>query len=295
MSDYNLLQNTGLDLDKVDAIIRAALSEDLSEDLKEDLGKGDITTLSILEDHPVRKAEFIAKQRGVIAGLPIAGRVFGLIDGSIIWNALVEEGADVEPGIRVATIEGPVLALLSGERTALNFVQRLSGIATLTNEFVKAVSHTEAKILDTRKTAPGLRILDKYAVKTGGGTNHRQGLFDGILLKDNHIALAGGITEAIELVRQRHGQKFKIEVETKTLDQVEKAVSAGADIIMLDNMDTSTMVKALEIIDKKALVEASGGVNLETVAEIASTGVDFISVGGLTHSAPALDVSMDMV
>ena len=263
--------------------------------LREDLGPGDITADSIFSENAQCDAAIKAKAEGIIAGLPLAKRVFRRLDAEAEWIELKREGNGVEPGEMVARISGRARAVLSGERTALNFISRLSGIATLTHRFVTAVSGLPVKILDTRKTVPGMRALDKYGVTVGGGTNHRFGLFDGVLIKDNHIALAGGIENAVSKLRKNLKRGMPIEVETTTLEEVSEALSAGADIIMLDNMDLRTISKAVDLIRGRALVEVSGGVSLENVREVAETGVQLISVGSLTHSAPALDVSMDML
>ncbi len=276
-----------LDFSRVDRIIEYAL--------REDLGDGDVTTNSLATEKEDSKAVIRAKARGVIAGLPIAKRVFQKLDPTVVCVDNIGDGEDIKPGDILSEINGGTRALLSGERLALNILQRLSGIATLTSKYVKAVEGLPVKILDTRKTAPGLRILDKYAVSVGGGFNHRFGLFDGVLIKDNHIAIAGGIQEAVAAIRKKYKQKYKIEVETSDLEQVKEALIAGADIIMLDNMSPEQMRKAVRLIDRNALVEASGGINLKNVRGVAETGVDFISVGALTHSAPALDIGLYMV
>jgi nicotinate-nucleotide pyrophosphorylase (carboxylating) len=231
----------------------------------------------------------------VIAGLPIAKRVFQKLDPTVVCVDNISDGEDIKPGDILSEINGGTRALLSGERLALNILQRLSGIATLTSKYVKAVEGLPVKVLDTRKTAPGLRVLDKYAVSAGGGYNHRFGLFDGVLIKDNHIRIAGGIADAVAAVRKKYRQKYKIEVETSDLEQVKEALIAGADIIMLDNMTPEQMRKAVRLIDRNALVEASGGITLRNVREVAETGVDCISVGALTHSASALDIGLYVV
>jgi nicotinate-nucleotide pyrophosphorylase (carboxylating) len=276
-----------LDFSRVDRIIEYAL--------REDLGDGDVTTNSLATEKEDSKAVIRAKAKGVIAGLPIAKRVFQKLDPTVVCVDNIGDGEDIKPGDILSEINGGTRALLSGERLALNILQRLSGIATLTSKYVKVVEGLPVKILDTRKTAPGLRILDKYAVSVGGGFNHRFGLFDGVLIKDNHIAIAGGIQEAVAVIRKKYKQKYKIEVETSDLEQVKEALIAGADIIMLDNMSPEQMRKAVRLIDRNALVEASGGINLKNVRGVAETGVDFISVGALTHSAPALDIGLYMV
>ncbi len=268
-----------------DNIIRLALAEDLP--------KGDVTSEAIFGARDKARAIFRAKQDGVIAGLDVAQRVFALIDRRCKFTARVKDGAKVKEGQIIADVAGSTRALLAGERTALNFLQRMSGIATVTSWYVRAVIGTRARILDTRKTVPGLRALDKYAVKMGGGTNHRMSLSDMAMIKDNHIKAAGGIRAAVAAVRKR--STVSVEVEASTLTQVREAVEAGADIVMLDNMSLSMMREAVRIVRGRTLVEASGSVSLENVRKVARTGVDFVSVGRLTHSALALDISMKIV
>lgn len=262
--------------------------------LEEDIGPGDVTTLCVVSPQTRLRGRFLVKEAGVIAGLPVAGLVFQLLDPKVRFHPLVGDGTAVFPGEVVAEVEGPGRAILSGERTALNFLQRMSGIATLTRRYVEAVAGTRAVIMDTRKTAPGLRLLDKWAVRLGGGQNHRLGLYDMVLIKDNHIVAAGGITKAVEQVRRGRGTGIMIEVEVKNLDELEEALALGVDRIMLDNMDLATMRQAVEITAGRAKLEASGGVTLENVAAIAATGVDYISVGALTHSVKALDISLEI-
>jgi nicotinate-nucleotide pyrophosphorylase (carboxylating) len=276
-----------LDFNRVDRIIEYAL--------REDLGDGDITTNSLASEKDDSKAVIRAKEKGVIAGLPIAKRVFQKLDPTVVCVDNIGDGESIRPGDTLSEINGGTRALLSGERLVLNILQRLSGIATLTSKYVKAVEGLPVKILDTRKTAPGLRMLDKYAVSVGGGYNHRFGLFDMVLIKDNHIKIAGGISEAVAVIRKKYRQKYKIEVETSGFEEVKEALIAGADIIMLDNMTPEQMKKAVRMIDKNAIVEASGGITLRNVREVAETGVDFISVGSLTHSASALDIGLYVV
>jgi nicotinate-nucleotide pyrophosphorylase (carboxylating) len=237
-------------------------------------------------------ARLIAKEQMVVAGLATAARVFTTLDPGISFKPCLHDGEKAAPGTVLATVHGDAALLLMGERVALNLLQRLCGIATLTTSFVEAVSGTKARIVDTRKTTPGLRQLEKYAVRVGGGINHRTGLYDGVLIKENHIAAAGGITEAIRRARAYIPHTLKIEIETETLAQVDEALAAGADIIMLDNMTLEEMRTAVGTIGNQAQVEASGGVNLERVRAIAETGVDIISVGALTHSPRAMDISM---
>lgn len=259
--------------------------------LREDVGEGDITTDSIIPAGTRRKAKMVAKADGVVAGLPVAEMVFRHLDPDMTWNVLTPEGSPVKKGDVMVEFEGTYRALLTGERTALNFLQRLSGIATMSARYADAVKDFKTVILDTRKTLPGFRMLDKYAVKTGGASNHRIGLFDMAMIKDNHIEVAGGITEAVKAVRNNIKEGIRIEVETTTIAQVQEALDAGADIIMLDNMDNETMRKSVELIAGRAKVEASGNMTLERLKEVAATGVDFISIGALTHSVSALDIS----
>lgn len=269
---------------EIDRIIERALAEDIHT--------GDITTLAVVPVSRPVKGVLLAKEELVLAGIDVAARVFGILDKGIEFKPLVADGALAKKGTVLARFSGDASTLLQGERVALNLLQRMSGVATLTSRYVSAVAGTRARIVDTRKTTPGLRILEKYAVRVGGGINHRTGLYDGVLIKENHIVAAGGITEAVQRARAYIPHTLKIEIETETLDQVKEAVAAGADIIMLDNMDLVAMRTAVEFIAGRAVVEASGGVNLQSVKGIADTGVDIISVGALTHSAPAMDISM---
>jgi len=289
---------TGLDPLYLRPIIQDALAEDI--------GSGDITTLLTIPEDATAVAEFVAKQSGIIAGMDVLAEVFtGApdlefwrdVDSAIVteFEPLSRDGYRVSAGDVLARVDGLARSILTGERVALNFLQRMSGIATLTAEYVGRVSHTNARIVDTRKTTPGLRRLEKYAVTVGGGFNHRFGLSDGILIKDNHIAAAGGITAAVDSAKAQAPHTLKIEVEVADLDMLREAIAAGADIVMLDNMDIETMRRAVETADSRVLLEASGGVNLDTVSAIAETGVDLISVGALTHSAPALDISLNFV
>lgn len=259
--------------------------------LTEDVGSGDITTDNIIPAETRRRAKMVAKADGVVAGLPVAEMVFKKLDPTLTWNVLTLEGSRIKKGDVMVEFEGTYRALLIGERTALNFLQRLSGIATMSAKYADAVKDFKTVILDTRKTLPGFRILDKYAVKTGGASNHRIGLYDMAMIKDNHIEVAGGITNAVNAVRSKISKDIKIEVETTTMEQVQEALDAGADIIMLDNMDNETMRKSVELIAGRAKVEASGNMTLERLREVAATGVDFISIGALTHSVSALDIS----
>ena len=269
-----------------------ALDRIIENALQEDIHTGDITTLAVVPDHKRVVARLVAKEQLVLAGIEVAARVFTILDSKVVFTQHASDGATLNPGDLLAEIEGDASILLQGERVALNLLQRMCGVATLTSRYVAAVDGTKARIVDTRKTTPGLRVLEKYAVRVGGGTNHRTGLYDGVLIKENHITAAGGITEAVRRARSYIPHTIKIEVETETLEEVQEAVAAGADIIMLDNMDLPTMRQGVAIVSGRALVEASGGVNLETVRGIAETGVDIISVGALTHSARAMDISM---
>jgi len=263
--------------------------------LEEDLEHGDITTDAVF-DQETASARFVAREPLVACGMEqVAARAFCLLGGQLEFGQLASDGNRKETGEVLLTVQGPVRTLLRGERVALNLVQRLCGVATLTRAFVDLVQGLPVRIVDTRKTTPGLRMLEKYAVRCGGGRNHRYSLSDGVMLKDNHIAACGSITEAVKRLRGRIPHTLKIEVECDTPAQVEECLGCGVEIIMLDNMDTATMKEAVRLIDGQALVEASGGVNTETVRAIAETGVDVISIGGLTHSSPAVDIGMDWV
>ncbi len=265
------------------------------EALNEDLGFQDLTTEAIISETHCSVAEITAKATGIIAGMDIAKCAFKLLDEEVSFQTKIADGAKVSPGQVVAVIEGRTRTLLGGERVALNFLQRLSGIATGTNKAVESVKNFPCHLVDTRKTTPGLRGMEKYAVRTGGGYNHRFGLFDAILIKDNHITAAGGITEAVSLVRAKVGHMVKVEVETETLAQVEEALRTSVDIIMLDNMSADQMKEAVQLINKEVLTEASGGINLDNLVRVAETGVDLISLGWLTHSAQALDLSLNII
>jgi nicotinate-nucleotide pyrophosphorylase (carboxylating) len=262
--------------------------------LEEDIGPGDVTTNSIVPPDASLRGRIVAKQDGVVAGLELARQVMLALSQQIEFVAQMGDGASVTRGTVLANVEGSARALLTGERTALNFLGRMSGISTLTRKFVDAVAGTKAVILDTRKTAPGLRTTDKLAVRLGGGQNHRTGLFDMVLIKDNHIDFAGSITAAIERVRAS-GIKLEIEVETRSLDNVREALALGVERILLDNMSPQTMREAVAISDGRAKLEASGNVTLANVLEVAVTGVDYISVGALTHSPTVFDVSLEFV
>lgn len=260
--------------------------------LAEDIHTGDITTRAVVPGKRPATARLIAKEELTLAGIDVAGQVFRRLNRETVFSPCQADGALLAKGDLLATMSGDASDLLMGERVALNLLQRMSGVATLTTRFVAAVAGTKARIVDTRKTTPGLRELEKYAVRVGGGINHRTGLYDGVLIKENHIAAAGGISEAISRARAYIPHTLKIEIETESLSQVEEALAAGADIIMLDNMSLEEMRSAVAMIAGRALVEASGGVNLDTVRAIAETGVDIISVGALTHSPRAMDISM---
>ncbi len=288
--------------EQIKAIVQRALAEDV--------GSGDVTSQWILPPEMWVRGHFLAKAQGVLAGLEVVRQVFQQVDERIAFQARMKDGDAISKGDVVATVEGPAASILTAERTALNFLQRMSGIATLTRRYVEAVTGTRAVILDTRKTAPGLRLLDKWAVRLGGGQNHRLGLYDMVLIKDNHIAAAGGITQAVERVRQRNQQGLcpepfdyaqdvrveglAVEVEVKSLAELEEALALNVDRIMLDNMNLGEMRRAVEVTAGRVPLEASGNVTLETAAAIAATGVDYISVGALTHSVKALDISLEV-
>ncbi len=272
-------------------------SDVVNRALNEDLGRGDITSRSIVRYGVSARGSFIAKQDLVLAGLEIADLVFGWFDEYIQIESTAADGDEIKEGKVFARVIGDAQMLLSAERTALNFLQHLSGVATMTRKYAQAVAGTGAKIVDTRKTVPGLRALEKYAVTVGGGHNHRLGLDDGVLIKDNHLTMSGSIAEAVRRTRDAAGHLHKIEVEVATLDQVREALDAKADILLLDNMTPEIARQAVQIVrereqnDRRTLLEASGGINLSNVREYAETGVDLISVGALTHSAPAVDIS----
>lgn len=266
-----------------DKWIKAALEEDITSE--------DVTTAAIMKEGKRGTVELICKEDGILSGIGIFKRVFELL-GEVEFETKFKDGDTIIKGEVIGRLEGLISVLLSGERTALNYLQRMSGIATITNKFAKALDGTHTKLLDTRKTTPGMRIFEKYSVKVGGGYNHRYNLSDGILIKDNHIAAAGGVKEAVEMAKEYAPFVRKIEVEVENLEMVKEAVEAGADIIMLDNMSDDVMRMAIELIAGRALTECSGNVTLERLAQIAATGVDYVSCGALTHSAPILDLSM---
>jgi nicotinate-nucleotide pyrophosphorylase (carboxylating) len=268
----------------IDGLIRTALDEDI--------GPGDVTTAATITPGTMARAELVAKEEFVLAGLDIVRRVFEILDARVAFEGLSKDGLTVRRGEVFAWLKGDAASLLQGERVALNLLQRLSGVATLTARFVREVAGTGATIVDTRKTTPGLRALEKYAVRVGGGGNHRMALYDGVLIKENHAAAAGGITTAVTRARRQAPHTLKIEVEVRDLNEVAEALAAGADILLLDNMDLAQLRAAVELVAGRAVTEASGGVNLETVRAIAETGVDLISVGALTHSYRSVDISM---
>ncbi len=260
--------------------------------LEEDITSEDITTNAIMRENQLGEAQLLCKQEGIIAGLDVFARVFTLLDANTKVELFFKDGDKVKSGDLLARIEGDIRVILSGERTALNYLQRMSGIATHTRKLADLLDGSKTKLLDTRKTTPNMRIFEKYAVKVGGGYNHRYNLSDGILIKDNHIGAAGGVKQAVALAKEYAPFVRKIEVEVENLDMLKEALEAGADIIMLDNMDTETMKKAVQIVDGRAETECSGNVTRERVADIISTGVDYVSCGALTHSSPILDVSL---
>ena len=277
---------TNIDTAVIQDIVRRALGEDV--------GDGDVSTEWTVPTDSLLRAHFFIKADGVLAGLAVAQMVLEQLDPRVHFAALVSDGSPVRRGDIVATVEGSGRAILSGERTALNLLQRMSGIATATRRYTDAVAGTRAVILDTRKTAPGLRLLDKWAVRLGGGQNHRTGLYDMVLIKDNHIAAAGGITAAVQRVRERNAQRLPIEVEVRTMAELDEALGLQLDRIMLDNMSPDVMREAVLRVAGRTPLEASGNVCLDTVGAIARTGVDFISVGQITHSVKALDISLDV-
>ncbi|WGU93267.1 carboxylating nicotinate-nucleotide diphosphorylase [Paenibacillus dendritiformis] len=276
---------------------RLALRRQLEAWLQEDIGTGDVTTAYTIPAGHQSRGIIHAKEDGMIAGLPVSEAVFEIVDPSLRFTAQVEDGAVVARGTVLAEVEGSTHSILSGERLALNLLQRLSGIATKTNKFVQAIDGLNTKLVDTRKTTPGHRALEKYAVRVGGGSNHRFGLYDTVMIKDNHIKGAGGIEAAVSRARANIPYTMNIEVEAESIEQVKEALQAGADIIMLDNMDTARMREAVGLIREAAphvLIEASGGVTLDTIRDKALTGVDVVSVGALTYSFDALDISLDL-
>lgn len=268
------------------------IDEYLKNALKEDITSEDVTTNSVMRTYKKGSAQLICKEDGVICGLSVFARVFELLDSRVIFETTYHDGDVMKKGDLIGKVTGDIRALLSGERTALNYLQRMSGIATYTNEYAKELKGYKTTLLDTRKTTPGMRPFEKYAVRIGGGSNHRYNLSDGVLLKDNHIGAAGSVTKAVAMAKEYAPFVRKIEVEVENLDMVAEAIAAGADIIMLDNMDNETMRKAVEMIGDKAKTECSGNVTKERLREIAKIGVDFVSSGALTHSAPIIDFSL---
>lgn len=286
MIDRIVATHPALPLFVIEPIVRAALHEDLGR-------AGDVTSDAVITADAQAVAAVVARGDGRAAGLRAAALTFALLDAEISFEVLCPDGADVQAGATLAILRGRARALLTGERTALNFLGRLSGIATATRDMVACVRGTQARIADTRKTTPGLRVLEKYAVRVGGGINHRFGLDDAVLIKDNHIAAAGGITAAAERARANVGHMVKIEVEVDTLPQLEEALACGVDAVLLDNMTVQELIEAVRIVRGRCLTEASGSITMQNVAAIAASGVDVISVGGITHGAPWLDVALD--
>lgn len=274
-------------------------SEDVSrllrDALREDIGTGDITTLSVIDSTRQGYGRYVAKEDGILCGMDVVKEVFRMLDPSVVLTCHFEDGASIRRGDVLAEVRGNAVSILSGERVGLNLLQHLSGIATRTREAVDAVCGTSAHIVDTRKTTPGMRVLEKYAVRVGGGSNHRFNLADGVLIKDNHIVAAGSITAAVAAAKRHAPHTLKVEVETETMEQVDEAIAAGADIIMLDNMDNATMRAAVERIAGRALTEASGNMGERDLRTVAETGVDLISIGALTHSVRAMDISLKFV
>mgnify|MGYP000920864270 FL=1 len=271
----------------VDKLIKNALIEDINY--------GDVTTDNLLLGSEVSKGRFIAKEPGVIAGINVAKRVFEIVDSSIRFSSKVKDSSKVDKGNVIAELEGNSKSILKGERVALNILQRMCGIATKTNKMVDLVKDYDVKVVDTRKTLPGFRILDKYSVTAGGGYNHRLNLSDFVMIKDNHIRAVGSITEAVKRIKNKIPFTTKVEVEVENMDQLKEAVNTEVDVIMLDNMDVDTMKKAVKFVDKRFILEASGNVNEDTITRIASTGVDIISIGALTHSVKAMDISLKFI
>lgn len=277
-----MLENNPL----VDGIIRRALEEDI--------GDGDLTTEAVVDPRATGRAVLLAREPLVLAGLPVFCRVFQLLAPETDCEVLFEDGKSVPSGETLCRVTGRIQPILTAERTALNLLQRMSGIATLTRRFVDKTGTSKVRVVDTRKTAPGLRILDKYAVRMGGGFNHRKGLFDGILIKDNHIMAAGSVAAAVTLARKAAPHTLKVEVEVEDLAGLEEAIRAGADVVLLDNMSCEMMREAVKIAAGRVMTEASGNINLDTIAEVAGTGVEILSVGALTHSVPAVDLSLEL-
>ncbi|WP_026512849.1 carboxylating nicotinate-nucleotide diphosphorylase [Butyrivibrio sp. LB2008] len=275
-----------------DITMRLNADELIKMALREDISSEDVSTNAVMPDAQEGEVELLSKQDGIICGMDVYERVFKILDDSVVVEKYVKDGDEVKKGQLMAKVRGDVRVLLSGERVALNYLQRMSGIATYTHEVAALLEGSKTVLLDTRKTTPNMRIFEKYAVRCGGGQNHRYNLSDGILLKDNHIGAAGSVTKAIQMAKEYAPFVRKIEIETETLDQVKEAVEAGADIIMLDNMDPATMKEAVKIIDGRAKTECSGNVTRENIVNIIDSGVDYVSSGAITYSAPILDISM---
>jgi nicotinate-nucleotide pyrophosphorylase (carboxylating) len=274
--------------------IPPGVTESIRRALEEDIGSGDITTSLLIPDEDISRGHFIAKSTFILAGLPFAQEVFRILNPDMQWTSSIADGEKVRKGDVIAELSGKTKTILTGERVSLNILQRLSGIATLTNRYVESIQGSKGRIVDTRKTVPGMRFMEKYAVRKGGGYNHRFGLFDGILIKNNHIKAVGSVSAAVRRAKEAH-HLAKIEIEVESIQDLLQALEAGADIVMLDNMSVSDMRKAVQIVQGRLLLEASGGINLDNVREIAETGVDIISVGALTHSASAVDISLQVV
>ena len=277
----------------------AAIRSLVAHALQEDVGWGDVTTQALIPPEVPASGAMVAREPGVLAGLPVAAAVYGVLDPTVHWEARLVDGDTLQQGTIIASVAGPATSLLTGERVALNFLQRLSGIASLTARYVEAVAGTGARLVDTRKTTPGWRELEKYAVRCGGGANHRFGLSDGVLIKDNHIAIlraqGKSLRDVVARARERAPHGLRVEVEVDDLAQIDEALAGGADVILLDNMPPPVLAQAVEQVGGRALTEASGGITLQTIRAVAEAGVDLISVGALTHSAPALDLGLDFV
>jgi nicotinate-nucleotide pyrophosphorylase (carboxylating) len=274
-----------IELADVEQLIRLAMAEDI--------GDGDITSQAIFSSADVVSGRIVSRHEGIICGCDMVRHVYQLLDPGVSVVPCVHDGDRISPGSEIVTVQGPTISVLSGERIALNFIQRMTGIATRTSRIVSLLAGTSIRLLDTRKTAPGYRLLDKYAVKTGGGTNHRMGLYDMVMVKDNHIKAAGGIGNAVKMARDRYGTKYRVEVESASIDEVRDALASGADIIMLDNMEPCMMKSAIGIIDKKAKIEVSGSMDEERIKQIRGLAIDYVSMGSLTHSVTAFDLSME--
>lgn len=270
------------------------LRKKLESFLLEDVGDFDITSESIFPADQTGKGVFIAKDKGIIAGLQMVTEIYQLLDPTIAVKLYVQDGDQVEHGDMIADVSGPIVHLLTGERVILNLMQRMSGIATITRKCIETLNDSSIKICDTRKTTPGLRMLEKYAVKIGGGRNHRQGLYDGVMIKDNHISFCGSITKAVKTVREKIGHMVKVEVETESMEEVLEAIDVGADVIMFDNRTSGEVKKFAEIVPHHIITEASGGITLENLSSYAHTGVDYISLGFITHSVKSLDISLNV-